>query len=297
MKAVLSVLIALAFISAPVMAAETAASKTVTLDATDKPIAEVIDIIAKATGEKILVEKLVSGSITAKIADATVEKALDAVTKSLHIQWRKIYVIPGTILEKDADALAAQMRTVLSLKFPDILIAPVGTGRSFVHIQKEAAADEITKAIPAEAGFTAVYLVTDDTQAYKKELKDESKKKIATYSDIQRKLMKDFLDMSPEERKAALVESMNLMNQLGSEGMKQYLEAVLELDPAYVSDMNKMSMQVIMNLDPQTRKSMLRMSVQSSADVMEGLTPEQQMQLEQEIMEIMQETHKFPGVE
>jgi acyl-CoA reductase-like NAD-dependent aldehyde dehydrogenase len=262
-------------------------TKTATIDATDKPVVDVIKDIAQETGETILVESLVDGKITAKAKDVPVDKALDIATKAAKLHWRKIYVLPGTILAKDADALASQMRTVLALKFPDMIISPLGSGGSFLHVQKENSADEITKILPATAGFKAVYLVTDDVKAYKKEIKEESKKKIKGYVDAQKKLMEDFLAMSPEERKAVLAESMNLMNQLGTEGMKAMMDSVFQLDPEYFGEMNKMSMQVIMGMDQDSRRKLLSMSIKQQADMMNSMTPEQQQQFQQDIQAII----------
>ena len=251
------------------------APKTVTLDVSDKPVGEVLKDIASATGETILAEKLVSGTVTAGIKDATVEKALDAITKSLHIQWRKISVPQGSVLAKDADALAAQMRTVLALRFPDIVISPAGSGGSFVHVQRESAANEIVKTLPPAAGFKTIYLVTDDEKAYKKEVKDESKKKVAKYIQASKEQMDAFLAMSPEERKAVLRESMNLVNQLGPEGMQQMMSAVFELDPEYMAEMNRMSMKAMFSMNPDALKNMLRMSMRQQMQMMQEMTPEQ----------------------
>lgn len=265
------------------------AMKTITLDVSEKPVKEVIQEIAKATGAIILAEDLVTGNVTAKVKDADVEKALSAVAKSIGVEWRKIYVVQGSVYCKDANALAAQMRTVLSLKFPDIVIAPVGTGGSFVHVQKESTANEMIKNLPPKTGFQVVYLVTDDEKAYKRELKDESKKKVAKYVDTNKELMEMFLAMSPEERTAVLRESMNVMNQLGPEGMQEMMSSVFELDPEYVGEMNKMGMQAMLNMDPEARRNMLRISIKQQTEMMNSLTPEQQQQLMEDIQSITAE--------
>jgi hypothetical protein len=265
------------------------AAKTATIDASDTPVVDVIKNIAQATGETILVESLVDGKITAKAKDVPVDKALDIVTKAAKLHWRKLYVLPGTVLVKDADVLAAQMRTVLSLKFPDIIISPLGSGGSFLHVQKENSADEITKALPATAGFKAVYLVTDDVKAYNKEIKEASKKKIKSYTEAQKKLMEEFLAMSPEERKAALKEQLDLMNQLGPEGMKQMIEAVYDMGSDYLTEMNKTGMQVLMSMDQETRRKMLAASIRQQSEMMNSMTPEQQQQFQQDIQAIIRE--------
>lgn len=273
----------------PVPAVDTAKDKTVTIDVNDKPVTDVLKDLATATGQTILVEKLVDGKITANIKDTTVEKALDSVTKILGIEWRKIQVLTGSPLAKDANALAAQMRTVLSLKFPDIVIFPAGSGGSFVHIQREPTANEITKIVPSPTGFTTVYLVTDDEKAYKQELKDESRKKIAKYAESTREMMKMFLEMSPEERAAALKESMNLMSQLGPEAMTNMMNSMQDMDPSYMAEMNKVAMQAMMNMDPEARKNLLRSQMQQQMDMMKSLNPEQLQQFQKDAADIAAE--------
>ncbi len=264
-------------------------AKTVTLEASEKPIREALAELAKSAGETILVESLVEGTITAKIENVTVEKALDVVCKNSNIQWRKILVNPSAAYAKDADALAAQMRTVLALRLPDIAISSAGSGGSYLHVQKELTANEVIKAIPASAGLTTVYLVTDDAKAYKKELKDQSKKKVAKYIDAQRELTEEFLEMTPEERKEAMKASLNMMNQLGPEAMRDMMTSMFEMDPDYVFEMNRMGMQAMFSMTPEARRNLLRMSMRQQMDVMNSLTPEQSQQLMEDIQAITQE--------
>lgn len=264
-------------------------AKTATIEASGKPVVDVLKEIAASTGETILVEKLVSGTVTASLKNVTAEEAISAATKSCKLQWRKIYVMQGSSLAKDPDALAAQMRTVLALTFPDIVISASGSGGSFMHVQKELAANELTKSIPAAAGMVAVYLVTDDEKAYKKELKDESKKKIAKYIADQKEQMKTFLAMSPEERKATLKEGMNLLNQIGPDGMQQMIESVMDADPQFLGEQNRVAMQAIMQMAPEARKSLLRRQMQMQQDMFKNMPPDQMQQFMKEAQEIAQE--------
>jgi len=292
MKRKLLIVAAALLLAIGAWAADTApapAAKTVTVDASNTPVDQVLKDIAAGTGETVLAEKLVTGNVTAKVKDATAETALDAVAKSLHLQWRKIYVAKGSVFAKDADALAAQMRTVLALRFPDIAISPSGSGGSFVHVQKQTSADEIIKALPTTAGLQAVYLVTDDKKAYEKELKDESKKKVADYVKANQEMIEQFLAMSPEERKAVLRESMSVIGRIGPEGMGEMIRSMFELDPEYISEMNRLSMQAFLGMDPGARKNMLRMSIQQQMDLMKSMTPEQLQQFQQEISAITSE--------
>ncbi|MEN6519800.1 MAG: hypothetical protein ABFD46_01420 [Armatimonadota bacterium] len=281
---------------ASVIAADTTApavapakDKTVTIDVKDKPVADVLKDIAASTGQTILVEKLVDGKITASIKDTTVEKALDSITKILGIEWRKIQVVTGSSLAKDADALAAQMRTVLALKFPDMLISPAGAGGSFVHVQGETTAKEITKTVPSPAGFTTVYLVTDDEMAYKQELKDESQKKVAKYAAACKEMMEMFLSMTAEERAAALKESMGVMNQLGPEAMVDMMNSMQDIDPSYMAEMSKAAMQAMLSMDPEARKNMLRSQMQQQIEMMKSLSPEQLQQFQKDAAEVATE--------
>ncbi len=264
-------------------------TKTVTLDAANKPVVEVLKQIAETSGETVLVEKLVGGTVTANVKELTAEDAIDAITKASRLQWRRIYVLQGSSLAKDADALAAQMRTVLALRFPDIIIGQEGSGGSFMHVQKATAANELTKTVPASAGMVAVYLVTDDAKAYKKDLADASKKKVAGYIDEQKKMMNTFIEMTPEERMAALKEGMAMSSQVSPELMQEMMSSMTELDPQYLSDVSKRAVTAMMNLPPESRKKLLKQQMTQQQESMKSMSPEQMKQLNEEMQEIAKE--------
>lgn len=260
----------------------TPAAKTVTINAANTPVEQVMKDISAATGETILVEKLVSGKLTMNLTGVSTESALNAATKILKLQWRKVYVSDGSVLAKDADALAEQMRTVLSVRFPDIIIAEDGAGGSFMHIQRETAANQIIKIIPPAAGFKVVYLITDDEKAYKKEIKDESKKKVSNYVTSQKELLQSFLKMSPEERKAALRESMSMMSQMDPKMMAEMMNSIAEQDPEFLTRQGQMNMQALMNMNPEARRNLLRLSIKSNMEVMKNMPPEFMKELQEE---------------
>jgi hypothetical protein len=261
----------------------------VTIEASTTPVADVLADIAKQSKETILLESLVSGNVTATVKDSSMEKALDVVTKALGLQWRKIQVPQGSVLAKDANALAAQMRTVLSLRFPDLIISPEGAGGSFIHVQRELSANQIMKAVPPAAGFVTVYLVTDDRKAYEKELKDESRKKVAKYVDGSRELMEMFLEMSPEERQAVMRESMNMMTQMDPAAMQEMMTSMFEQSPDYIMEMNRMGMEAMLGMSPEARRNMLRMSMRQQMELMNSMPPEFMQMLQEEAMAIAAE--------
>ncbi|MBI2843411.1 MAG: hypothetical protein HYX78_08420 [Armatimonadetes bacterium] len=262
------------------------AEKRVTISASERSVTDVLKEIAAQSGETILVEKLVGGSVTANVKDAPVETVLGAVAKSAKIQWRRVYVAQGSVLAKDADALAAQMRTVLALRFPDILISEQGAGGSFVHVQREAAANDLVKLLPKNAGLTPVYLVTDDAKAYKKEVRDASKKKVQDYVTTQKQLMNEFLDMSPEERAAVLKESQSLMNQMTPEVIGEMLASIYQTNPDFMTEQSKLGMRAIFSMSPEARKNMLRETMRQNIEMMNSLTPEQLQEFQEIAAEI-----------
>jgi type II secretory pathway component GspD/PulD (secretin) len=267
-------------------------ARNATIEVVDKPVVEVLKDIASQTGETVLVEKLVAGTVTAKLKDVSAENAIEAVAKSAKLQWRKIYVLQGSVLAKDADALAAQMRTVLAVRFPDIVIGSEGSGGSFMHVQKEAAANELTKSIPPAAGMVAVYLVTDDAKAYKKELADASKKKVAKYIDQQKEMMKSFIEMTPEERQATVREGLLLANQISLEMMQEMMNSMMDTDPQYLSDVSNKAMSAIMSMSVESRKAMFKHNMIQQQEMFKSMPPEQLQQFQQEMQEVAQELQK-----
>jgi hypothetical protein len=101
--------------------------------------------------------------------------------------------------------------------------------------------------------------------------------------------MEAFLNMSPEERLAVLRESMNMMSQADPEMIKEMISSVFELDPEYITNMNRIGMQALFEASPEARRNLLRMSIRQQADLMKSLTSEQIQQLQEEVMAIQAE--------
>jgi hypothetical protein len=174
------------------------------------------------------------------------------------------------------------MRTVLAVKFPDMVIADAGSGGPFMHVQGETAAAELSKNISPKAGFKAVYLVTDDVKAYQKDLKDASKKKVADYIAANKKLLNDFMSMTPEERKAVMKESSAMMNQMDPGVMAEVMGSMFEQDPEFITRQSKMGMQAIVSMKPEARQRLIRMSIKANMEAMQSIPPEIMQEFQKE---------------
>jgi type II secretory pathway component GspD/PulD (secretin) len=275
----------------PVLAVEEVkpAEKTVTLEAKDMPVADALKKISEQTGTTVLAEKLVSGNVTVSIKDAPIEKALGLVVKPLEMMWMKVYVQSASPYAKNGDALAAQVRLLLGLKFPDIVVAPTASYSPVVHLQKDSIASDFIKKMGAGSELQPVYLVTNDKAYTKKALKEESKTKAKEYVDLNKKMMEMFIAMTPEERAEAMKQGMQMTMQMGPEVMMDMMNTVMQMDPQYMADMNSKAMQAVMNMDSAARRNLLRTSIRSQMQMMKNMSPEQMQQFQKETGDIVKE--------
>ena len=254
---------------------------------------EILEAIAKQAKQKILIESTVKGKVTMKVEDVTLELALRVLCKAGGFEWRKIYLPSDSKLLEQPDKLAATVRLLSGLSFPDIVIAGSLDNRVAVHSEDKKAMKTAEDKLVKDLGLTCVYLITNDAAVAAKKTDEEEKepKAVEDYIDGSKKLMDLFMNMTPEERERALVEAINLMDQVGPGYMSSVMQTMLDSDPALLKQVMGRQTQMLFGMDETARRRMLRLNMAAAAMI----TPEQMEILKEDQKAIMEEMQREGG--
>lgn len=271
---------------APVAAASPAPEAKVTLNLKDAKPSEVVESLVKQSKAKILLESTAKAKVTLSLDDAALEPALTAFCKAGKFEWRKLYIGADSKLLEQPDRLAATARLVAGLGFPDLIIAGSSTNKVAMHSEDPKGVKAMEDKLVKDLGLTSVYLITNDAAVAKKdEEHKESPKNVEEYSNGSRKMMDLFMKMTPEEREQALMESLNMMDQVGPGYMSSLMQTLVDANPELLRQMTSRQTQMLFGMDETTRRKLMRLNMES----MKYLTPEQIQMLQEDQKAIMQE--------
>jgi hypothetical protein len=110
-----------------------------------------------------------------------------------------------------------------------------------------------------------VYLVTNDAAIAAKaqaEKDKPDKTRADKYVDTQKKLLDDFMEMSPEEREQVIMRSLDLMDQIDSGYMAAAMEAVVKVNPEFLKQKLGKQNEMLYNMSTDTRRAMIRMGIE-----------------------------------
>lgn len=227
---------------------------------------EVLASLAKQSKEKIVVESTVKGKVTVTLKDAGFEAALGAVCDSGKIVWRKLYIAPDSKLLEQPDRLAATVRLMSGLSFPDLVIGGSFSGKVAVHSENAKAIEAAVEPLAKELGLTRVYLITNDAAVAAKALaKDEQSEKetpVGKYTNMTKQMVDMFMKMTPEEREQALLEGLNLIDQLDPGYMSSVMQTMMDADPQMLRQMMAKQTQVLFNMTTDQRRAMMRLNME-----------------------------------
>lgn len=181
------------------------APTTISVEATEKEVAEVLADVGRELRERVLIEKTVQGKVTLSLKDADIESALAACTKAVGTEWRKVYLSRQSPLLEKPESLAATVRMLSRLQFPDMVVSDSSLPVRWAHITAVPGVKAVTATVEKDDGFIRIYMVTNDAAARKKEAAEEAKKsdKAKQYTDLQKESIEIFKEMTPEEREKA----------------------------------------------------------------------------------------------
>jgi len=275
----------------PAAAAAKDTEVKVSVSAKDTKVREVLDSLAKQSKEKLIIESSVKGEVSS-------QSALSAVCKSSKMEWRKIYIAEDSKLLEQPDRLAATVRLMSGLSFPDMVLAGSSLSKVAVHFGEKNAVQKAEASLPKELGMVRVYLITNDAATLARALAKENEAKknsesaaVQKYADIAQEQMDMFMKMTPEEREQALVSNLNMMDQVGPEYMSAVMQTMMNIDPENLRRLVSKQTEMLFSMSPEQRRSMMRFNIEA----MKMITPEQQKMLQEDAMALMEEMKSQTG--
>lgn len=253
------------------------------LDVKDAPIADVITSISAQSKQKILSESNVAGKLTLTVENLSVDAALSAVCKSGNLVWRKVYIDPKSELLDKPDRFAATLRLMAGLSFPDLVVAGASNRKIGVVCQQKQGVQDAQDKIVKDLGMEPVYLVSNDALVAAKEAQKNSA--VSKYTDMAKKQLEMFMQMNPEEREQALLDSLNLMDNLGPDYYSSVMQTLMSSNPEALQRIQKRGTDMLFSMSTEQRRAMLKLQIQSSGSI----TPEQQQILAEDIKAIKEE--------
>lgn len=266
----------------PVVKTEPVASK-ITLDVKDAPVADVIASIASQSKQKILTESNIKGKVTLTAHDLSVDAALSAVCKSTTLIWRKVYIDPKSELLDKPDRFAATLRLMAGLSFPDLVVADSSNSKIGVICQQKKGVEGAQDKIVKDLGMEPVYLVSNDALVAAKEAAKNTP--VSKYTEMSKKQLEMFMDMKPEEREQALLDSLSLMDNIGPDYYSSIMQTLMNTNPETLQRIQKRGTDMLFSMSTEQRRSMLKMNMQAGSSI----TPEQQQILSEDMKAIMAE--------
>ncbi len=281
---------------APAAVATTAkadAKVTIAAPADGSKAKDVFESLAKQTQEKIIVESSVKGDVkSVSLTDVSLESALTAVCKAGKWEWRKVYIGSDSKLLEQPDKLASTVRLMLGLSFPDMLVAGSSMDRYATHFNDKASVLKSETSLAKELGMVRVYLITDDVALAAKALADEKSKKVSKYADLQKQQMDAFMDMSPEEREQAIMDSLNMMDQVSPQYMSDVMQSLMS-DPDALRQIMSKQTDFLFDMSQDQRRAIIKMQMQMGS----MFTPEQQQMLQEDSQAVMEEIKAEQGAQ
>jgi len=234
----------------------------------DTPIQEVLAKIGQDMRVAIVADSSVSGKVTLGLKNKPLPEALDVLCKQLGLTWRRIFLPRNQNIAPDK--LSEIIRALKALEVAGIFIEDPATGQG----------TSLMKNFPLQPGydaqmtaggsaFKAVYLVTDEkasktAQARKEEKgsKDQKPGRVQRYVDIAREQMEMLMQMTPEERREAMMAGMQMFMNMDPQARQQMMQMGMQ-----------MGMEMFQQMDPQMRQQLIEQSMQAFQQMFQNQNP------------------------
>lgn len=268
----------------------TTASK-ISLEAKDATLNDLIDKLAEQSKKKFVVESTVKGKVGSfSVKDVTLESALTALCKAGKCDWRKVYIAPESKLLEQPNKMAATVRLLSAMAFPDIVVAGSSNGKVAAHYVDAKAVQANEDVALKQEGMTEVYLVTNDAAVAEKEKNEEDKEKsgskaVEEYAKMQRESMDKFTKMTPEEQEQALIASIEQFQQMDPGYLASVMKAMMRMGPEAMERIQRPQMDMLFNMSAEDRRQLMKVQMK----MQNVMTPDQRKILEEDVKAIMEE--------
>lgn len=266
-------------------APEAQAEPKVTVSADGTKVSDVLESLVAQSKEKIVAESSVKGSVTFAVNDVPLETALGAMCSASKLQWRRVYVKEESKILEQPDRLAAISRLVTGVGLPDVVVAESSTGTVAAHYVDPKAVARLAASLEQQEGMVRVYVVTNDSAAAAKAVEAEKSDAVQAYTDASKKLIDDFLKMTPEEQEQAIVAGITLYEQMDPSYMSSVMQALMNTDQDLLKRMVSRQTEMLFHMPEDQRRSMMRMNM----EMMQHLTPEQVQILQEDARAVMEQ--------
>ena len=261
---------------------------TVTIEANKLKVSAVCEQIIKQTSVRMLLEKTADVEVSLAVTDMPLEDTLTAMCKPVKLSWRKIYIRADSPLLKKPESLAASLRLMAGLAFPELLVEKSSVPECLVYMKQQPVVDSIPMNIRKDLGMVPLYLITNDEKA--KEVKEKVESKVEKYRKLQEEALKLFMEMTPEEREQAMALGAQQMQNMDPKLMGDMARSIMK-NPEFMQRMNQQGMDMLFSMSQEDRRAMLRMQMQAQ----QYMTEEQRKIIMEDAKAVMKELGMNPG--
>ena len=247
-----------------------------------------MDRICKQSGLRILMEKTADVKVTSSVNNVPIEDALTAICKAGEIEWRKIYIKVDSPLLKKPDSLAATVRLMNGLQFPDLLVEKASLPESVVYLRVRPAVDAIPESLRKDMGMVTLYLITNDKAA--READEKANSRLERYAKLNKELMKLFMEMTPEEREQAMASGLQMLQNMDPNYMAAATQSLMK-NPDMMQQMMAQQSAMLLQMPVEDRRALIRMQFQAQ----QFMSPELQNMLKEDAIAVLKELGITPG--
>jgi hypothetical protein len=269
----------------------------ITIDADKKSVTDVLKIIADQGKERVVLESVVKGEVTLSLKDKSFEDALGKICESCKLDWRKVYIGKDAKILEQPDRLAAAVRMVTAMTYPDLVVSGASTHKVGVFAKEAKAVARFDDKMAGDLGLVRVYLITNDAKVAAKLAENDKDKKaneaLDNYVKMSKGMMESFLKMTPEQQEQAMMEGLNMMDQFPPDYTATAMRVMMSLDPQLLRD--KLSRQTrsaydaMFSMPQEQRRAFFKMQMEMAQSGMSAMTPEQQQMMQDDIKAIQEE--------
>lgn len=223
--------------------------------------------------------------VTLSINDSTLDSIVQAICKTIKADYRKLYISKNSKLSSQPDRLASTCRLMIGMGFEDIAIVDASNNKTAVFFSDKPTVKQSSELFLNKSDIITVYLISDDGLAAVKTEKEKESTKVDKYIQESKKLLEDFMKMTPEEKEQTMMESLNMYENVDPSVMSNMMQSLMNVDPERLKEITQRQTQMLFDMPQEQRRAMLRLNMQASL----SLTPEQIQTLMEDQRVIMEE--------